>query len=339
MPQSILQDNQALIKKVFRAYCLKRNIHLSDNARKGLFKRLLLYLEQNWENTSVPYENEIPQDSLIVEWVREACLKLFKNNNAKDIELLHTDVGKLVVKYQSIIKHIVYKQRVNGEPLEEDIQADLIANIQARLLQKADSGKLTQQYKGDALFSTYFYKIAYHSMIDELRKIRRHKKATLSSDVEAMEETQQLAAGQSLIYTDLVEGHLRRLQTFLKVLPSQRRRRFEFALKILYKMKLIEGDIRGLYADCSDKLLVEVLSYFGKNYHELPQAALFTLIAEFIGELEGDKISVNSESFRHWFQAILIKLKKTLFKELPQNEKKARDAYFEFLIYKFYKKN
>lgn len=339
MALSILKEYQLLIKKVFTAYCLNQNIHLSVNARKDFYKKLLFLLQKKWENISPNDKNTTPIDSLIVELVRECCQKLFKHNNVEDIELLQIAALKLVVKYQPMIKHIVYKQTAKGEPLNVDVQADLISNIQAKLLQKANSGKLAVQYKGNSLFSTYFYKVTYHTMIDEWRKLNRQK-INQSSNNSNLDETKQIAVSSSnLEYKDLLESHIRRLQTLLKMLSSKRRKRFEFALQVTYRIQFVASDLQRLYADCSDDLLIEVLSSFGKHYHDLSQAQLFILIGDFITELEGGHTVVNSESFRIWFQNILKKVKKTLFEGLPTKDKKTLDTYFEFLVYKFYGKN
>lgn len=283
----------------------------------------------------------LPIDSLIVELVRQACKKLFKNNNVADLELLHKEAGQLIVKYQPMIKHLVYKQASKGEPIDADFQADLIANIQAKLLQKATSGKLAAQYKGNALFSTYLYKVAYHTMIDEWRKYNRNRAKALAtdSDVNSIQANEMKTAASNLTYTELIEQHVKRLQTLLQMQSSMRRKRFEFSLQIVYRIQLIAEDIKRLYPDSSDHLLVEILSYFGKHYHEIPQSQLFVLAVDFLTELEQNNTPINSESFRIWFQNVLRKVKQTLFKNLPTEDKKTLDTYFEFLVYKFYGKN
>ncbi len=336
--QSIVEKHKVLIQRAFNTYCLKQNIHLSTAPRNILFKKLLLYLQKNLPKSIDAYGDTIPIESLVVELVRLGCKKLFKSNNAEDLELLHTESYKLIVKYQPIIKHIVYKQNAKGESINPDLQSDIIANIQAKLLQKANSGKLAAQYKGNALFSTYFYKAVYNSMIDEWRKLKRLKMNATSNEVDLDTESSSHNIATNIEYNDIVEHHLQRLQSLIQMLSTKRRKRFEFALMIVYKMKLITTDIRNSYPHCSDYLLVEILSYFSKNYHELAHSKLFVLIGDFLSALEESKNPINSDSFRIWFQNILNKIKNTLFENLPNKDKKAIDTYFEFLVYKLYKK-
>ena len=84
----ILKEYQPLIQKVFAAYCKQQNMHLSADVRKEFYKKLLLYLQKKWTSIDPKDANNIPVDSLVVELVREGCQKLFKHNNAEDMELL-----------------------------------------------------------------------------------------------------------------------------------------------------------------------------------------------------------------------------------------------------------
>lgn len=334
----MMEKHRQLILKVFNAYCHQQNLYFSATARNALFKKLLLYIQKNWTTAFAQYGKDVSEDALVTELVRLGCKKWLKNNQAEDIELLHTEAYKLILKYQPMIYHIVHKQSQKGESLDSNLQADLIANIQAKLLQKANNGKLTAQFKGDSLFSTYLYRVVYHSMIDEWRKMKRQKSNELpnTDNFQAKNHFGSTSNNANAEYADLIEQHLHRYQTLLNMLPTKRCKRFEFAVKINYEMQLEEADIRVLYADCSRDLLQEILSYFGASYHDLSKVKIFELIGEFLSILE--KNSVHAASFRIWFQTVLNKMKKSLFKELPQSDKKTMDAYFEFLLYKFYQK-
>jgi len=336
--QPILKEHQILIQKTFNTYCLQHNIHLSSPARTLLFKKLLHYLQKSWSKRIEQYGYQIPESSLMVEMLRQGCKILFRNNNTEDIALLHSETTQLVLKYQPMIKHIVYKQLVKNGQQDSNLQEDLIANIQAKLLQKIKSGKLASQYKGDSLFSTYLYRIIYYNMIDEFRKINKHQTDSLIDNSDSSSKKEQTVSAVNMEHIDLIERHIRRFQTLLKMMPSKRQKRFEFALQIVYRMKITTLDIKALYAQCSETLLVEILSCFGKRYHDLIQAQLFILIADFLSLLEGGNRQVNSDSFRIWFQNVLKKVKGTLFEDLPKKDKKTMDAYFEWLIYKFYRK-
>ncbi len=336
--QLLLEKHEILIQKTFKSCCLQQNIHLSEGTQKLVFKKLRLYLQKNWQNAFSKYEGFLSEKSIVTELVRLGCKRLFKNNNAEDLELLQNAPDKLVLKYYAIIKHLVYKQKNTGKPISNEEQADLIANIQAELLGKAKSGKLGRQYKGNALFSTYFYTVTYHCMIDEWRKTQRHQSNILQKP-NILDKGNAKAANSNQNYQSLVEQHLYRFQTLLQIFPPPTKKRFEFTLKVNYRMKLVAADILKLYAKCSHPLLSEILSYFGKQYHQLAQSKLFILIGGFLSILEKSSKPVNVPSFRVWFQNTLNRIKKTLFKDFSKKDKKAIDAYFEFIIYKHYKKD
>ncbi len=333
-----MEKHKILIQKIFKDCCFQQNIHLSKGTQKLIFRKLYIYIQKNWENALDKYGAFISEESIMTELVRLGCKKLFKNNNAEDLELLQNAEDKLVLKYHSIIKHLVYKQKNKGKPITTEEQEDLIANIQAQLLEKAKNGKLSIQYKGDALFSTYFYKVAYHCMIDEWRKLNRHQSNVLQKP-NILDKENVTSPNSHRDYQSLVEQHLHRFQTLLRLFPPPTKKRFEFTLKINYRMRLVTADILNLYAKCSNPLLTKILSYFGKQYHQLAQSKLFALIGGFLAMLEKSPKPVNVPSFRVWFQNTLNRMKKTLFKDFSKEDKKVIDTYFEFLMYKFYKKD
>ncbi|MEZ4886001.1 MAG: hypothetical protein R3E32_14800 [Chitinophagales bacterium] len=336
--QNLLRNHNTLIQKIFKDCCLQEKVHLSRDTQKLIFQKLHLYLQKNWQNAFTKYGKFLSEKSIMAELVRLGCKKLFKNNNAEDIEFLQNAPDKLILKYQGIIKHLVYKQKNTGKTMSDDEQADLIANIQAQLLEKAKSGKLSTQYEGNALFSTYFYTVSYHCMIDEWRKIHRHQSNNLQNP-NLLDIGGTKATNSNQNYQHLVENHLFRFQNILQLFPPPAKKRFEFTLKINYRMTLVAADILSLYAKCSPPLLTEILSYFGKQYHQLAQSKLFKLIGDFLTVLEKNPKPVNVPSFRVWFQNTLNSMKKTLFKDFSKEDKKAIDAYFEFLMYKHYKKD
>lgn len=333
-----LENHKPLIQKIYKDFCVQNNIYLSENTQKLIFQKLYLYVQKNWQNALKKYGSFLSEKSIMTELVRLGCKKLFKNNNAEDLELLQNEADKLIVKYTSIIKHIVYKQKNTGKPITMNEQEDLIANIQAQLIEKAKSGKLSKQYKGDALFSTYLYKVAYNCMIDEWRKLNRHQSKVLQKP-NVLERGNTAAMNSYKDYQSLVEQHLYRFKNLLRLFPPPTKKRFEFTLKVNYRMRLVAADILDLYEKCSNTLLTKILSYFGEQYHQLAHSKLFVLIGGFLTMLENNPKPVNVPSFRVWFQTTLNKMKKTLFKDFSKEETKVIDTYFEFLMYKHYKKD
>ena len=98
--------------------------------------------------------------------------------NQKDIELLHTDPGELIVRYQASISAIVQKRLINTGfyPFQE--KDDLIQEVSVRLL--AETGKMQKQYnKEKAQFITFISLKIVNICYQILRK-EKNKPETIS---------------------------------------------------------------------------------------------------------------------------------------------------------------
>lgn len=334
------ETQHTLIQSVFTAYCLQKNLHLATKAQALLLKKLTDQLQTELATHAGTDKALNLEQSFFIDTIRLHCRALLKNNDAEDIALLHDQPMQLVLKYQPMIAYVVHKQTANSQDIDTETKEDLVANIQAKLLQKTANDKLAKQYKGNALFSTYLYRVIYYNLIDELRQVNRHQKTSVLKEEAHLPQVSQYSQRSTthIQYIGVIEQHLKRFSTLLKILGPKKRKRFEFALKIVYRMSLNAADIRGLYPHCSDELLVEILSYFGKAYHELPKTTLHQLIYDFILLLENEDEAIKADSFRTWFQIKLHKIKNALFIHLPKADKTSLDDYFELLMYKFYKK-
>lgn len=336
--KTFLEKQYPLIKKIFRTYCLQKKVHLNSSAQKLLFKQLLQNIYGDWAAKTAELEMAVPTVGVLVEVVRLHCRTLLQDNHAIDEALLQTQPSELVVKYQAMIAHVVQKQAAQSGHWSVDMQEELIAEIRENLLRKIAKGKLTTQFKGKSTFHTYFYRIIYHSMIDELRKLKKNKNLTSIEGLSPKDEKRYAVAPNEMAYSDLIEQHLRWLKALIKGFPIQKQRRFEFALMVMYRICLNAEDVRGLYADCQDDLLVEVLSYFSKNYQHLSQTELYQLLSNFVQLLENSSKNIRPDAFRVWFQSRLKKIKNTLFRHLPATKDAPLDRYFELLVYKLYRK-
>lgn len=329
-----LKEQIALIQKVWSSYCLQKKLQLAPQAQALLFQKLLQLLQKDWTQQAEKYGATVPNASLLTEVTRLHCQTLLQDNDSQDIAWLHSQPAQLIVKYQPMIKQIVAKKVAGNDKIDSETQEDIVANIQEKLLQKIAKGKLTKQYNGTALFTTYLHKTIYHSMVDELRKLQKHDNTSLEQN-----EKQHSINPVNMAYMDLMEQHIRRLHIQIRMLPEKPQKRFEFSLKVMYRMNLKVTDIRVAYPHCTDALLVEILSYFGKAYHALSKKQLYNLLSVFLLELEEDRILIKPDSLRMWFQKILKKIKKSVLVNMPTEKKAALDAYFELLVYNLYKKH
>ncbi len=333
-----LEKQYRLIQKIFNAYCLQKKIHLAASTQKLLFKRLLQNIQADWIAKTAELEMAVPHVAVLVEMIRMHCQALLQDNHTIDRALLQTHPSQLVVKYQAMIAHIVQKQAAQSGHWSVDMKEELIAQIRENLLKKIASGKLAEQYKGKTAFHNYLYRVIYHSMIDELRKLKKNSRVTSIEGLTPKDQSQYAVAPNKMDYTDLMEQHLRWLKALIKGFPVRKQRRFEFALMVMYRICLQSKDIRNLYTDCEDDLLVEILSYFSQNYQHLSQAELYGLLSNFVQLLENSSKTIRPDALRVWFQTRVAGIKNTLFKHLPSTKSASLDRYFELLVYKLYKR-
>lgn len=336
--QVFLEKQYQLILKIFNAYSIQKKIHLASSTRKLLFKKLLKNIQADWTAKVAEFEMAIPPVAVLVEMIRFHCHALLQDNSTIDRALLQTSPQQLVVKYQAMIAHIVHKQTAQGQTWTIDRKEELIAQIRENLLRKIASGKLIVQYKGKTVFHNYLYRVIYHSMIDELRKLKKNNRVTSIEGLTPKDQSQYAVAPNKMAYTDLIDQHLRWLKAMIKGFPIKKQRRFEFALMIMYRICLKAEDVRSLYEDCEDDLLVEILSYFSQNYQELSQTELYKLLSSFVQLLEDSTKTIRPDAFRVWFQSRVTSIKNTLFKNLPSTKSASLDRYFELLVYKLYKR-
>lgn len=262
--------------------------------------------------------------TMIVEITNTLC------SDIEDRLLLKSFAPQLIVKYEYLVTAMVNKYVREGSVEEKD-GAQFIENVQGRLTEKLANNKLAEQFKGNSLFKTYLYRVAYNAVIDEYRKYVR-RPSTNELRVEVIEQRQPTMDIQDE-NVDLY-GHI------LKTLPKETRRKFEFSAKVVYRMVLIVKDIKAPYPHCTDDLLVEILSEFGKNYTDLTKGKLWELLNHFVAALEEEKEG-SVRTLKNHFQEIQLFVLQNIFRRKITLEsvaqKKAVDEYLENLIYRFYR--
>ena len=99
-------------------------------------------------------------------------------------------------------------------------------------------------------------------------------------------------------------------------------------------------DVRIPYPHCSDDLLVEILSEFGKDYTQMAKGTLWSLLNQFVAVLEEEKEG-SVRTLKNHFQKIQLFILQNIFRRKISLEnvaqKRAVDEYLENLIYRYYR--
>ncbi len=330
-----LQKHTSLIRKVFNAYCEQQKIYLLSSTQKLLFQELLQNVWKEWATKHKSFGKHTPKTAFLAKIAHLQCQLLIQSNNAADLLLLQSKPFEIVVKYQAMIVFVVNKKINQGNDWMESEKIDIIANIREKLLSKLMSGKISKQFKGNSLFSTYWYRVIYRCMIDEMRKkqydINTSSIETFQADYFPISDHED--------YKEFMEEYLQMLELLLRSMVNRKKRRFEFGLQAVYQIQMKAEDIQKLYAHCEENLLVEILSYFGiNNYEELSYAQIYQLLSRFISELEQLSKPIPPNTFRVWFQTHVAQIKQTIFENIVFKQKSDADQYFEVLVHKLYHK-
>lgn len=286
-------------------------------AKEQVLKQLMKLAQKGKLKASLP--------TMIVELTNSLC------SDMEDRMLLKNFAPQLIVKYEYLVTAMVNKYVREGS-IEEKDSEQFIENVQGRLTEKLANNKLSEQFKGNSLFKTYLYRVANNSVIDEYRKYVR-RPSTNELRAEVIEHTVRPSIEVASESIDLY-GHI------LKTLPKQARRKFEFSAKVVYRMILIVKDIKAPYPHCTDDLLVEILSEFGKDYTDLAKGELWKMLNHFVAELEEEKEG-SVRTLKNHFQQIQLFVLQNIFKRKITldnvAQKQAVDEYLESLIYRFYR--
>ncbi|MFK7907328.1 MAG: hypothetical protein AB8B69_19480 [Chitinophagales bacterium] len=296
-------------------------------------KALLQAVWHEWNKRQT--DDASPAIALLAEVTHLECQLLVQSNQDADMLLLQTQPTELAVKYQEMIEFVVKKKLQEPNDRKINFPMDIIANIQEHVLSKLASGKISKQYKGKALFSTYLYRVANYALIDELRK-RKSRIETIP--IESLSSKSSLTAPKEF-YNEALEEYLENFRILLGMMFERERKRFEFTLQVIYYLPMKAKVVQSLYPNCPGILLVEILSVFGGEVKDrgLSLTEIYQSLSLFITQLEKKKKPILTESLRAWFQKRLNQVKKTLFEGLSFDSKSDMDRYFEVLVYKFYK--
>lgn len=255
-------------------------------------------------------------------------------NDLADIQLLHSQSNRLVIKYTSLIhkrvKHFVFSGTLQPHDENEYIQA-----VSEQLLLKVKKGHFAN-FEPQAKVSTFMQTVIDNLIKSEL-KAKRHRNSgdTHLDSLHYVEDTEMDVTG--LEHTPAFQAHVQLLGSSFKGFPTTERHKLALSLKVVYRIMLLANDIRPPYHRCTDDLLVEILSIFGIPYGIMPKSELFTQLTWAVNELNPNQKKMTSDGLRKWFARRLQVLLIVVFnRPLNAKEKKTLDSYFELVVYGLY---
>jgi RNA polymerase sigma factor (sigma-70 family) len=130
-----------------------------------------------------------------------------KADNEIDVRLLREDPGKLLIRYQPVIRFIVRNLAYQGYLPRRDI-VDLTQDVNRKLVERMP--RIRDQYTGKCLFRTYFCVVIRNLCLEEFRKVR----LVAEPRAELYENTAPEAASDPLVIRQEFERLQRALRLF-----------------------------------------------------------------------------------------------------------------------------
>ncbi|MFK7905961.1 MAG: sigma-70 family RNA polymerase sigma factor [Chitinophagales bacterium] len=324
---------QALMLKAVRQFAQKKHYQLSSTEERLFVQKISDKVLPQWKILAAQKQNANPLTLFLVLTKRSLKEVGDQINNHFDRQLLENQASHLVTKYQPLVAYLTATITSGNIDYEEVIQA-----VNEKFLRKIHTGKLGTQYKGNATIRTFLNMVVRNLVIDYLRAIKNKNRKNVDVEINP-DITPEVGFDMSLlVHNPVFQEHLKRLEDTLKLF--KKRSRFEFCLKVMYRLLLTASSIRRDYPDCSDDLLVEILSVFVKDYTHLSQGKLYQILYRFVSQLERLHSKGSVDSLRKWFdrhrEVVWQQIFDSDLQNLGKDEKRMKDWYFEMLVYHYY---
>jgi DNA-directed RNA polymerase specialized sigma24 family protein len=195
--------------------------------------------------------------------------------NERDIELLRSDFGRLIVKYQGTVRIIVGKYVACGlfQHTETD---DIIQAVNDSLLQRMP--QIRSQFTGSTLLRTYLSAIIRNICLKEF-----HAKRRAPPNIPLDEAS--LGRPDGSFDRALIREEITRFRNILLMyhgeLPKLR-----ICLKLYFRLSISRHDVLDWYPRCSKRDLEFLLESFGGNYEAFLETNVFQLFAAVINRAE-----------------------------------------------------
>jgi len=207
--------------------------------------------------------------------------------NEKDIELLQSDPGALILKYQETVKIIVKKYILAGMFKPSDFD-DIVQEVTSTLLVKMPA--IQTQYNGKSLFRTYFSVIVRNICVKEHGKFKKEIPVE-QKDTDALTDR---GHGEENIF---IEEETRRFRNILSLYYRQRPKLL-LCLKLHYRIPITHEDVRLWYPECSSQDRDTLLGQFGINFDGMDDVEIFRTLTPVMNRNEGKLNSV--DAIRKW---------------------------------------
>lgn len=331
--QKMIQQQESTFHRLLSTYLHKKRLKTTAVEQQTLVSKLqTLVLKQLPNALQAAHPLRVSEQSFILELARK-CLQQYRGQfnrlvDQTDRLILEQNPEKIVYRYQPLLHYAVNNFMLKGYFLSY-LAEDIRASVQLSLMEKARAGRFNNQFKQEALFSTYFRRVVENAIRDELKlkKYRQEKPLTHALHYTASQHQNQ---------TYLMDA-LRKLNDFLKSLPSKDRCKMELLLKIIYRIPITTNDLTKTFPDSSLSKCQHFITLLGGCSKHLSKGTIYETANQLFQILDSSSKAVKADALRVWFQNRRKLLLRWIFGKQIDIKLSAVDEYLEFLLFKYYK--
>ena len=197
------------------------------------------------------------------------------SENEKEIRLLKSDFGRLILRYQETIRIIVGKYVTSGMFRQSETE-DIIQTVNDLLLERRP--QIRSQYTESTLLRTYLSSIIRNICLKEFHA-RRRAPRNIPLDEEG------LGRPDSAFDRPLIREEVARFRKILGMYHGELPKLL-ICLKLYFHLPVSRQDVLAWYPGCGKRGLEFMLKAFGGNYDELTEARVFRLFTNVINKAE-----------------------------------------------------
>lgn len=218
-----------------------------------------------------------------------------RDDHREEVEWLHHQPEKLLLRYQFIIGHVVSACVARGYFPPHD-REDMVQQVNLILLEKK-LARMREQFNNTVLLRTYFTKIVWNTCLEIARARGRQPKMV---DAELLLEFRSDPSSAS--DETLIRDEVRRFEGILRSMHTGRHKAV-ICLKLFARIPLRHEDLQWYDTPRTRTVFEAVSKTLLQPYDHLSDKDLYTLVAPLFDAVE-NKIT-DADSLRKWVGSLI----------------------------------
>jgi RNA polymerase sigma factor (sigma-70 family) len=214
-------------------------------------------------------------------------------SNDTDIGMLTDDPGRLLIRYQPIIRQIVKNLAYQGYLPKRDIN-DLIQDVNRKLIERLP--RIGEQYNNKSKFKTYFSVVIRNLCLEEFRKVR----LVAEPQPEIYEQTATESTTDQLIIREEYGRLLRALRLF-----GRERSGLWVTLRCFSDLFITADDLLGFETDPGHEVRSQLAIQLNATLYQ-PKGEKMDAMSDIFNQLE--RKARTADALRKWVSSRLEEL-------------------------------